>query len=72
MDSDERRPLLGSSRHRQMTPSPLHTQLACGTILLTETLERIAFYGIVGKLCMALCESPVKTFGFSLSDGIIK
>ena len=50
MDNAERRPLLGSNQHRSTIPSPVHTQLACGTILLTETLERIAFYGIVGKV----------------------
>ncbi len=50
MESEERRPLLGASTHsrRSPPPSPLRTQLACAAVLLTETLERIAFYGIVG------------------------
>ncbi len=52
MENEERRPLLGASTHsrRFPPPSPLRTQLACAAVLLTETLERIAFYGIVGGL----------------------
>lgn len=50
MGSRERQPLLDVQQGRSTTPSPMQTQLACGAILLTELLERIAFYGIVGEL----------------------
>ncbi|CAH1800457.1 unnamed protein product [Owenia fusiformis] len=57
----ERRPLLNgpnsenSGPHR---PRITKTKLACGAILLTETFERIAFYGIVGNLVLFLNKDP--------------
>lgn len=59
-DANESTPLLDSdSGYRPSAPSVFQgRRLACAAILLAESLERIAFYGITSNLVLFLNSSP--------------
>ena len=58
-DAGESTPLLDSSGDRPPAPSVFQgRRLACAAILLAESLERIAFYGITSNLVLFLTSSP--------------
>ncbi|KAM5193522.1 solute carrier family 15 member 4 [Mantella aurantiaca] len=58
-ESGERSPLLGSSSESSSHPVPVSSvfsgrRLACAAVLLSEMLERVAFYGITSNLVLFL------------------
>uniref|UniRef100_A0A8C6V281 Solute carrier family 15 member 4 n=1 Tax=Neogobius melanostomus TaxID=47308 RepID=A0A8C6V281_9GOBI len=58
-DIHERTPLLDSDHSRPSPPSVFQgRRLACTAILLAESLERIAFYGITSNLVLFLNKNP--------------
>ncbi len=69
---EDRTLLLPSSQHHQrwMSRSRWRTQFACGSILLTETFERIAFYGIIGNLVMLLNSEPFDWASYNAANAL--
>lgn len=67
---EERRPLLirHQSNGRIPTRSRCQTQMACGFILVTEILERIAFYGIVANLVLFLGSEPMNWSSYNAAQ----
>ena len=78
---DERRPLLRagastrtlpfSSARRSARGQTTPGNFACGAVLLTETLERIAFYGVVGNLVMFLTEKPLHWASYNAANALL-
>ena len=76
---DERSPLIvGEGQPQTIHPSPQgdvsrsrrRMKLACCAILLTEVLERIAFYGLVGNLVLFLNRNPLDWMSYNAANAL--
>ena len=67
---EERHPLLPSRAILHARRSRWRTRIACGTVLLTEILERVAFYGAVGNLVMFLNQAPLNWTSYNATNAL--
>ena len=72
---DDHAPLLGRGGHARTFRHRTHrsktvTYLALSAVLITETFERIAFYGVVGSLVLFLNTSPFSWSSYNATNAL--